>query len=368
MGARIAIYNRRSIGGEPAGDVEVRRPISSARRSRRRRSRRSSTSFRSSPSRRVTRAARPSFAARRAAREGVESLEAVVEELRRIGGHIRATRDGFRIKGVPARLRGRVVDSRGTIGWRCSARRGRRVARGSRAARRRGRRTSFPGFFDVLEQSLRCRSLPSRDMIVAIDGPAGSGKSTVASTLARRLGLPLPRHRRDVSRADVDRRARRRRPRRRSGARRLALEHPVSFGLDGRVEIDGEDVTRRDPGRRDRPARPDRRAASGGARGDARAAAALAVGGDSVIEGRDIGSVVVPTPSEGLPLAMPTRRARRGVRGPPGLPERCGRPPRRDERDAVNTKPADDAVRLDTTSLTVDEVVDRIADLVEATR
>ena len=42
-----------------------------------------------------------------------DRLEAIVEELRRLGGHVRATRDGFRIKGVPARLRGGVVDSRG---------------------------------------------------------------------------------------------------------------------------------------------------------------------------------------------------------------------------------------------------------------
>ncbi|HEU5010869.1 MAG TPA: (d)CMP kinase, partial [Gaiellaceae bacterium] len=40
----------------------------------------------------------------------------------------------------------------------------------------------------------------------------------------------------------------------------------------------------------------------------------------------------------------------------------------RDERDAVNTRPAEDAVLLDTTELTVDEVVDHIADLVEAKR
>jgi cytidylate kinase len=40
----------------------------------------------------------------------------------------------------------------------------------------------------------------------------------------------------------------------------------------------------------------------------------------------------------------------------------------RDERDAVNTRPAEDAVQLDTTALTVDEVVDRIAELVAEAR
>jgi len=41
---------------------------------------------------------------------------------------------------------------------------------------------------------------------------------------------------------------------------------------------------------------------------------------------------------------------------------------RRDERDALNTQPAADAVRLDSTELSVEEVVARIAELVEAAR
>jgi cytidylate kinase len=40
----------------------------------------------------------------------------------------------------------------------------------------------------------------------------------------------------------------------------------------------------------------------------------------------------------------------------------------RDERDAINTRPAADAVVLDTTALTVGEVVERIVELVEAKR
>ena len=154
MGVRIAIYNRRSIGGEPAGDVEVRAsdlvgttvtaaevpslidelPIYSAAACHAR----GETVVRGAEELRAKESNR---------------IEAVVEELRRVGGHIRATRDGFRIKGVPARLRGGVVDSRGdhrlamlgaVVG--VASREGVEL-RGAEAAS-----TSFPGFFDVLEQ------------------------------------------------------------------------------------------------------------------------------------------------------------------------------------------------------------------------
>jgi 3-phosphoshikimate 1-carboxyvinyltransferase len=153
MGARIAIYNRRPIGGEPAGDVEV------------------TTSDLVGAS--VTAADVPALidelpllavAACHARGETVvrgaeelrakesDRIEAVVEELRRVGAHIRATRDGFRIKGVPARLRGGVVDARGDhriamLGAVAgvASREGVEL-RGAEAAD-----TSFPGFFEVLE-------------------------------------------------------------------------------------------------------------------------------------------------------------------------------------------------------------------------
>ena len=77
----------------------------------------------------------------------------VVEELRRIGAHIRATSDGFRIRGVPARLRGGTVNARGDhrlamVGAVAglSSREGVDL-RGAEAVE-----TSFPGFFRVLAQ------------------------------------------------------------------------------------------------------------------------------------------------------------------------------------------------------------------------
>jgi cytidylate kinase len=208
-------------------------------------------------------------------------------------------------------------------------------------------------------------------MIVAIDGPAGSGKSTVASLLARRLGfsyldtgamyraLTWIARRDGADLADGPALA------------ALAAAHPVSFGRDGHVEIDGEDVTSAI-----RDAEIDRLVPTVARHADVRAVMrerqrSLAVAGDSVIEGRDIGTVVAPDADlKVFLLADENERARRRTQDRPGVSaETLAADLRaRDERDAVNTKPADDAVLLDTTDLAVDEVVERIVALVEDRR
>jgi len=208
-------------------------------------------------------------------------------------------------------------------------------------------------------------------MIVAIDGPAGSGKSTVASTLARRLGF---RHldtgamyraltwialRDGVDVTDG------------AALAELARERPVSFGEDGSVELDGEDVTTAI-----REAGIDRLVPAVASHPEVRAVMrerqrALALGGDSVIEGRDIGTVVAPAADVKVFLqAEEDERARRRAADRPGVEaETLAADLRdRDERDAVNTVPAADAVLLDTTELTIDEVVERIVGLVDAVR
>ena len=209
-------------------------------------------------------------------------------------------------------------------------------------------------------------------MIVAIDGPAGAGKSSVARGLAARLGFHyldtgamyraltwLALHE-GVPLDDGP------------ALEALAQAHPVTFGDAG----SGRDRRgRRDdphPRARDRRGRPGRRPAPGGARGHAqRASASSAASGDSVIEGRDIGVVVVPDAEVKVWLvADPAVRARRRHLERDGLEieELAEELRRRDERDAINTHRADDAVEVDTTELSLDEVIDRIAGLVEAAR
>jgi 3-phosphoshikimate 1-carboxyvinyltransferase len=154
MGARIAVYNRRSVGGEPAGDVEIRASELVG-----------ATVGPADVPGLVDELPIFALAAAHAHGDSVvrgagelrfketDRIDAVAEELRRLGGHVRATKDGLRIRGVPARLRGGVFDSRGDhrlamLGAVAgvSSREGVEL-RGAEAVE-----NSFPGFFQVLEQ------------------------------------------------------------------------------------------------------------------------------------------------------------------------------------------------------------------------
>jgi cytidylate kinase len=185
-------------------------------------------------------------------------------------------------------------------------------------------------------------------MLVAIDGPAGAGKSTVARAAAHALGFTY-----------LD-----------SGAmyRAVALagdRDPASLHIafDGdRVLLDGEDVSEaiRTPEISDLASR---RAADPAVRAALlEKQRALLSRGDWVAEGRDIGTVVAPGADHKvwLTASLDERAQRRGQ--PPD--EVRARDERDSNRDHSPMVAAPDAVEVDTTGLSVDDVVSRLVALV----
>ena len=206
-------------------------------------------------------------------------------------------------------------------------------------------------------------------MIVAIDGPAGAGKSTVASRLAERLGfryldtgamyraLTWLAMQEGLDLSDGDRLG------------NLARDNRVDLDEAGRVSISGADVTSAI-----RQARIDRmvpvvarhQAVRGVMRERQRE---LAEQGDAVIEGRDIGTVVCPDADVKVYLKADrtVREQRRLVERPEIGADALATDLRaRDESDAARMQPAADALEIDTSDLEVEDVVDRVEALVRA--
>ena len=206
-------------------------------------------------------------------------------------------------------------------------------------------------------------------MVVAIDGPAGAGKSTVARALAERLGfryldtgamyraLTWLAMTRDIPLGE--------------GVQlgTLAEENPVTLDEDGRVWIDDTDVTAAI-----RKSRIDRVVPVVARHPQVRSVMRarqreLANDGDAVIEGRDIGTVVCPGADVKVYL-----NAERQIRAERRLAERpeIGADALatdlrlRDQSDAERMMPAPDAIQIDTSDLDVEDVVGRIEQLVRA--
>jgi cytidylate kinase len=204
-------------------------------------------------------------------------------------------------------------------------------------------------------------------MIVAIDGPAGAGKSTVARRLAERLGfryLDTGAMYRALTwlamRESVDLS---------EGGKLgdLAERYPVELDDQGRVFIAAVDVTaaiRRSEIDRLVPVVARHPQVRGVMRDRQRE---LAEQGDAVIEGRDIGTVVAPGAEVKIYLKADREiRARRRLAERPeiGADALATDLRVRDESDAARMQPADDAIEIDTTDLHVEEVVSRIEELV----
>jgi len=205
-------------------------------------------------------------------------------------------------------------------------------------------------------------------MVIAIDGPAGAGKSSVARAVAAALDftyldsgamyrcVALAGRERD---ADLD-----------DSEAMGALAESLAIALDGdRVELDGDDVTAaiREP-------RITEAASHVSVHLPVREAMVtrqtqLIAAGRYVAEGRDIGTVVSPdAPLKVFLSASPEERARRrAAQTGEDEAEVLAAQRERDERDETREhsalRAAEDAVEIDTTSLSLEDVVERIVAL-----
>ena len=200
--------------------------------------------------------------------------------------------------------------------------------------------------------------------VVAIDGPAGAGKSSVARAVAQRLGftyLDSGAMYRSVALAALE-----------QGRSPAEVAPQVRIELGNRVRLDGRDVT--EAIRRPEVSEAASRAAADPTVREAMVAEQrrLLSRGDWVAEGRDIGTVVAPDAEVKVFLtADAAERARRraaelGADPDTVLAEQAIRDQRDAEREVSPLRPAPGAVVLDTTSLSRPEVVDRVVELARA--
>jgi cytidylate kinase len=203
-------------------------------------------------------------------------------------------------------------------------------------------------------------------MVVAIDGPAGAGKSTVARAAARALGftyldsgamyravgLMANRHGGPASERAAELRIR-------LGERVLANGEDVTESIRTPEASEAASAVATDPAVREALVKKQRE---------------LLAEGDWVAEGRDIGTVVAPDAAVKVFLtASPEERARRraaelGTDVDTVMRDQMLRDAQDMDREHSPLTRAPGAVELDTTGLRIDEVVARIVELVEQAR
>ena len=218
---------------------------------------------------------------------------------------------------------------------------------------------------------------PARKLIIAIDGPAGAGKSTIAFRLARKLGyanlesgamyraLALKAIENDISFDDEAALAEL------AQNSRIKLEPTIG---GNRVMLDGRDVTQRM--RESDVSQAASRVSVHPKVREWMVAKQRAMGakGGVVMEGRDIGTVVFPRADVKIfldadPVIREQRRLKQEHRGDVAAESRATELRERDRRDRTRAnsplEPAPDAMVLDSTSLSEDEVLQRVEELVE---
>jgi 3-phosphoshikimate 1-carboxyvinyltransferase len=154
MGAKVTVYGRRQIGGEPGGDLEIRSAALVG----------TTVDGNEVP---LAIDELPLFALAAASARGdsvlrgaaelrakeTDRIEATVDALRALGVRARASEDGFRVTGVPARLRGGRVASRGDHRLAMlGAVAGLASREGVRIDDADAVTVSFPGFYEMLEE------------------------------------------------------------------------------------------------------------------------------------------------------------------------------------------------------------------------